>query len=36
MITNVVDGYPKRFFDRQSVDALFAAGWRYWQRENAQ
>lgn len=24
----LVDGYPKRLFDRQGVDALFATGWR--------
>lgn len=24
----LVDGQPKRFFDRQSVEALFASGWR--------
>jgi hypothetical protein len=23
----LVDGQPKRFFDRASVDALFANGW---------
>jgi hypothetical protein len=22
-----VDGFPKRFFDRESVDLLFAHGW---------
>jgi hypothetical protein len=24
----MVDGKPKRFFDRKAIDALFAKGWR--------
>jgi len=29
----LVDGSPKRFFDRPAVDALFADGWRVLSRE---
>lgn len=29
----LVDGEPKRFFDRVAVEALFARGWRVWALE---
>ncbi len=30
----LVDGEPKRFFDRESVERLFASGWRIHARKN--